>query len=201
MTHISKINLGYLKDLARILETNVKANFKSNYKDVLADPTKYSENEKILSKRIIYQDKFESKMKVNSKPNLAIQMDPNYKRSHDILLYRSLLTSDPREMLVILYNFEGRTLSPQSAGSNWSNTTSLLVTSEYRTRGKPRSKRIFRTCSPCLERISSQSSGKGFLRASRTLSSCIPISLMTQRFSKTLFRLMKFTTYFLLINN
>jgi hypothetical protein len=85
----------------------VKANFKSSYKDVLADPRKYSESEKILSKRIIYQDKFERNMKVNSKPNLAIQMDPNYRRSNDILLYRNLLTAAPREMLVILYNFEG----------------------------------------------------------------------------------------------
>ena len=102
--NLYELSLSGLVDLVRILETNMVDSVRDRYLNVLDSDLTYFENEKIVSKEIIYKDKFERRMKLNSKLNLAIQSDPYYRYYNDILLHKSLFTVSPQQMLVILFN-------------------------------------------------------------------------------------------------
>ena len=99
-----ELSLANLIDLVRILETTILDSIKDKYQGVLDDEMVYFNEEKVVSKEIIYKERFESKMKLNSRLNLEIQTDPYYKEYNDILIHRTVFTMRPKQMLVILFN-------------------------------------------------------------------------------------------------
>ena len=105
---INQLRLGEMVKLANILGNNIENGYTEKYNHVVQDNQLYFENEKIISKEIIYGEHFERKMKLNSKLYLDIQIDPYYRNYNDILLHKSVFTVIPRRLLVILFNKKGK---------------------------------------------------------------------------------------------
>lgn len=61
------------------------------------------ERENMLSKKYFFEDKFERRMKTNSRINLEVRLEPEYKIFHPILLYTKVITLRPQQILSILY--------------------------------------------------------------------------------------------------
>lgn len=101
---ISRLRLSDIRDLTRILELNVNDSINERYMSVIDSKLTYFNDEKVLSKQIIYQDKYERRMKLNSKLCLDIMTDPHYKQYNDVLISRHVFTVRPQQLLVILYN-------------------------------------------------------------------------------------------------
>lgn len=100
----SRLRMSDIRDLTRILEVNVLDSINERYMSVIDSKLTYFNEEKVLSKQIIYQDKYERRMKLNSKLCLDIMIDPHYKEYNDVLVSRHVFTVRPQQILVILYN-------------------------------------------------------------------------------------------------
>lgn len=98
------LRLADLIELCRILEVNIMDNIQANYLAVIDNELAYFNNERILSREIIYKEKFERRMKLNSRLCLDIMSDPHYKDYNDILLCRTVFTIRPLQTLAVLYN-------------------------------------------------------------------------------------------------
>jgi hypothetical protein len=101
---LRQLRLADLVELCRILEVNIIDNILGNYMGVIDSQLTYFNNEKILSREIIYKEKFERRMKLNSRLCLEIMSDPHYKDYNDILLCRTVFTVRPLQTLAILFN-------------------------------------------------------------------------------------------------
>jgi hypothetical protein len=101
---IEKMYLGLLIWLVGIVEISIKDKLRERYEGVLNSEMAYFESEKILSREVIYREKYEKKMKLNSRLDLSVQTDPHYRYFNDILLYKDVFTLNPLQTLVILFN-------------------------------------------------------------------------------------------------
>jgi hypothetical protein len=98
------LRLADLIELCRILEVNMMDNILGNYMGVIDSQLTYFNNEKILSREVIYKENFERRMKLNSRLCLGIMSDPHYKDYNDILLCRTVFTVRPLQTLAVLVN-------------------------------------------------------------------------------------------------
>jgi hypothetical protein len=66
-------------------------------------------NEHSLSQKYLYDERFERRMKINSKMDLRIRLDKYYKAYNDTLIFRRVFTMKPLKIFCVLYNEQRQT--------------------------------------------------------------------------------------------
>lgn len=105
-------NLCQLVDLGYAMKRRIIEKAKMSYlKIVFTDKAQYHQTESVLAKELIFREKFERKMKMNSKMDLKIMLDAYYKQTNDILIYRNIFSAAQRKMFIIMYNDKSKCIS------------------------------------------------------------------------------------------
>ena len=76
----------------------------SYLKTVFTNKDYYHQIESVLAKKLIFGEKFERKMKINSKIDVKIMLDRYYKKTNDIVVYRTIFSAREKKMFIVMYN-------------------------------------------------------------------------------------------------
>ena len=109
MTESEKANFTINADLLLRVGHFVARRIRTHALDYSFEDDEMRLNEHSLSQNYLYDEKFERRMKINSKMDLRIRLDKYYKAYNNTLIFRRVFTMKPLKIFCVLYNEQKQT--------------------------------------------------------------------------------------------